>query len=171
MASLPRMKPTFHIRVDEDGEQVMYRLQDLLGRENCPVVGRVLSRHASIQLPPEKRSLLSPYLNLDLIEKDGYFLLKGKFSPHPHVWTGFMAIYGILAMVGLAGLMYGLAQQTIDETPWAMLAAPGAVVAIAFVYGAAVIGQGLTADEMHTLRLVVDRAIIKFVDQGSIEND
>jgi len=165
------MKPKFRIPLDEDGEQVMYRLQELLNRDACPVVGKVLSKHASIQLPPEQRSMLSPYLNLDLVPADDKFQLVGKFSPHPHVWTGFMAIYGILAMVGLAGLMYGFAQTTVDEAPWAMLAAPVALAAIAFVYGAAVIGQGLTADEMHTLRMVVDRATLKCVDKRSNDHD
>lgn len=171
MASLPRMKPEFRIPLDEDGDQVMYRLKDLLERDECPVVGRVLSKHASIQLPPEKRSLLSPYLNLDLVPDGDTFQLVGKFSPHPHVWTGFMAIYGVLTMVGLAGLMYGFAQMTVEESPWAMLAAPVAVAAIAFVYGAAVIGQGLTADEMHTLRMVVDRATLKCMDKRSTPHD
>ena len=37
-------------------------------------------------------------------------VLRGRFCPHPNVWTGFMAVYGILGMIGLSALMYGGAQ-------------------------------------------------------------
>ena len=70
-----------------------------------------------------------------------------------------MAIYGFLIFIGMCGLVYGWAQQTIGESMVAMWIFPASLVACAFVYGAAVIGQGLTAHEMHTLRSVVDRAV------------
>jgi len=40
-----------------------------------------------------------------------------------------------------------------------MWSAPLSILVIAFVYGAALIGQGLTSDEMYILRNVVDRAV------------
>jgi hypothetical protein len=56
-------------------------------------------------------------LNLDVIDRDGGHVLRGRFSPQPNVWTLFMAIYGVLALVGLGGLMFGLAKLTVDESP------------------------------------------------------
>jgi uncharacterized integral membrane protein len=69
-----------------------------------------------------------------------------------------MAVYIFLGLLGLAGLMLGWAQTTVDEFAWGFFAFPAALGLIAFVYGAAVIGQGLTADEMYELRAFVDRA-------------
>jgi len=68
-----------------------------------------------------------------------------------------MAVYGVLIMISLAGLVYGFAQLTVDETPWTMLAAPACLAPGAFVYGASLIGQGLTQDEMFALRVCVER--------------
>jgi len=153
------MRPTFSVRLSDDGRSVMERLNAKLQRPEPHFSGQVLKRHAYLQVPRQKRSLLSPYLNVQLHEReDGGTDLRGRFSPHPAVWTGFMAVYGVLAMIGLAGLMFGWAQVTVDEYPWGFWVAPGCVALFGFVYGAAFIGQGLTATEMHDLRCFVERS-------------
>jgi hypothetical protein len=123
--------------------------------------GQVVRNHAFLQLPTERRSLLSPFLNLELADGPEGSLLVGRFSPAPNVWTGFMAIYVFLALTGLAGLIFGWAQATVDEFAWGFIALPVSLALMVFVYGAAVIGQGLTADEMYELRAFVDRAAEK----------
>lgn len=154
------MKPKFSQPLSGKENQVLKHLATLLEEDDCPVNGQVLQEHAYLQLPRENRSLLSPYLNLSLLKKDGGKLeLMGRFSPHPHVWTGFMAIYGIIGFFGIGGFVFGWARHLIGEPATMMWTAPVALAVIAFVYGAAVIGQGLTADQMYTLRKVVDRAV------------
>jgi hypothetical protein len=156
MARRITMRPRFEIPLDEVDGKCFQRLEKLLAEDEAPYTGQVLREHAFIQLPREQRSMLSPYLNLNIREEESQCTLIGRFTPHPHVWTGFMAIYGILAMIGLCGLMYGLAQMTVDETPWGLWAVPFCLGLIAFVYGAAIIGQGLTADEMYRMRAYIE---------------
>lgn len=159
MTQRPRMRPIFELPLRSDGQVALARLDARLTDDGADYIGQVIPGHAIVKLPRERRSLLSPMLSLDVTERDGRPVLRGRFTPHPNVWTGFMAVYGIVAMLGLTGLMYGFAQMTVDETPWSMLAAPAAVALIAFVYGATLIGQGLTADEMHELRSFVESVI------------
>lgn len=159
MATKPRMRPVFTIALTPPGTDVMRTLDATLQSGTSGLVGQVLPRHAVLQLPPERRSILSPFLNLELVDDDDGAVLKGRFSPHPNVWTGFMAIYGLLTMVGLACAMYGLSQWWLGHRAWTLLGVPGSLGAMAFVYGAAVIGQGLAADEMYDLRALVDRAV------------
>lgn len=151
------MRPRFDLPEGTEPERFFAALKEILSDPDIPYVGQVLSRHAYLQPPPGMRTLLSPYLNLQVVTVDGSERVRGRFTPHPAVWTGFMAIYGVLAMVGLSGLVYGLAQVTVSESPWAMLAAPVCLALGAFVYGAALIGQGLTQDEMYGLRVCVER--------------
>ena len=165
MVPRPRMKPRFSVPVGRAGERVLVRLGLLLQQPGCPVVGDVRRRHAFIQLPRHQRSLLSPYLDLTLVDGDDGEHLVGRFSPHPHVWTGFMAIYGVLGMSGLCGLVYGWAHALNGDTSPLVWSFPVSLAAIAFVYGAAVIGQGLTAGQMYTLRSVVDRALLDVHEQ------
>ena len=161
MAQLPRMRPRFRIPVSGDGSAVLERLRGHLEAPESALSGQVVRDHAYLQLPSERRSLLSPFLNLELADGPEGTQLVGRFSPAPNVWTGFMAIYVFLALTGLAGLMFGCAQTTVDEFAWGFIALPVSVGLMAFVYGAAVIGQGLTADEMYELRAFVDRAAAK----------
>ncbi len=127
--------------------------------------GTVLRGHAIVRIVPAHRHFWSPQLELDAQlpdPTDEYApaepRLLGRFAPHPHVWTLFMAIYGLIAIGGTAGAMWGLSQWTLGLSPWALWAVPAAIFLAAFVYGAVFIGQGLGAEQMYELRSVVDRA-------------
>ena len=159
MAIRPRMRPTFEIPMKIDGTRTMARLKTRLERGTARVTGQVVGRHAYLKIPSEQQSLLSPHLNLQLLDRGGRIVLHGRFGPRPNVWTGFMAVYGVLALTALGGLMLGWAQTTVDEYPWGFWLTPAAAALIAFVYGAAVIGQGLTQDEMYLLRNFVDHLV------------
>ena len=161
MAQGPRMRPRFRIPVPGDGTAVLEQLRRQLAAPEAAITGQVVRCHAFLQLPPERCSLLSPFLNLELADGPDGTHLVGRFSPAPNVWTGFMALYIFLGLCGFAGLILGWAQTTVDEFPWGFIAFPVSLGLIAFVYGAAVIGQGLAADEMYDLRAFVDRAMEK----------
>ena len=166
MAQRPRMRPRFRIPVSGDGSKVLEQLRLQLEKPEATLAGQVVRCHAFLQMPAERRSLLSPFLNLELASGPDGTHLAGRFSPAPNVWTGFMALYGILGLCGLAGLMFGWAQTTVDEFAWGFFAFPVALGLSAFVYGAAVIGQGLSADDMYELRAFVDRAVEKAESSG-----
>jgi hypothetical protein len=153
------MRPVFEIQLASSSQDVLGTLNVLLQSGAGGVVGQVLPRHAVLQLPPDRRTMLSPFLNLELADDDGRAVLKGRFSPHPNVWTGFVAVYGVLGMLGVLSAMYGLSEWWLNGPTVALLGVPLSIAAIAFVYGAAVIGQGLTADAMYDLRALVDRAV------------
>jgi len=161
MARLPRMRPRFRLPVPGDGSTVLEQLDRKLRAPDAPFAGQVVRCHAFLQMPRERRSLLSPFLNLELADDpDGTFIV-GRFSPAPNVWTGFMALYVFLGLLGFAGLILGWAQTTVDEFAWGFFAFPASLALIAFVYGAAFIGQGISAHQMYELRAFVDRAVEK----------
>jgi uncharacterized integral membrane protein len=134
-------------------------LRELLESPDAEFHGQVRGKFAFVRHHQEQRSLLSPHLNLELRETSGETVLHGRFSPRPNVWTAFMALFFVLAMFGLAGLIYGVAQLTVGGPAWTMWSAPVSVALIAFVYGAAFIGQGLSADEMFELRSFVEGVV------------
>ncbi|HPF36309.1 MAG TPA: hypothetical protein P5571_12285 [Candidatus Krumholzibacteria bacterium] len=155
-----RMRPDFRTALKADGDAVLTLLDARLSAPDAPFRGQVRKPHAFVRPLREQRTMLSPQLNLEVIPgDDGGEILHGVFTPHPNVWTGFMAVFAVLGLLGLAGVMYGFAQMTVDEKPWALLAGPISVALIAFVYGAAFIGQGLSVDEMYALRNYVDRVV------------
>lgn len=161
VSARPRMRPRFEMRLDVPADDVLDRLRAQIAAPRSTVGGTVLRRQAELCIPRAQAHFWSPCLSLEFSREtdDAPWTLRGRFAPEPGVWMLFMGIYGILAMGGLAGLMYGVSQWMIHETPWALVGAPIALALIAFTYGAALIGQGLGAAEMYTLRAFVDRAV------------
>lgn len=152
MTRPPRMRPVFELSLKGDGEQAFAALAEALDDPGCDLEGQMLRTHAFLRLPPERSSPLSPNLDLRLREEPEGAALHCRFTPKPSVWMGFMGLFFFIGMIGLIGLIYGLAQLTVDGPLWTMLAAPAAVALIAFIYGAAFIGQGLSNEEMFELR-------------------
>lgn len=109
----------------------------------------------------ESRTFWSPYLNLEVEDEPDGSAIRGRFSPHPNVWTLFMGVYILLAIAALAGLSYGIVQFTLGQTPWAFFVAPAAATLFGFVYGATLIGQGLGAEQMYRMRSLIDQACVQ----------
>ncbi len=165
VAPQPRMRPRFEVELSCEGAEVFSRLREGLARGEESFRGEVLDRHAYLRLPPDRRSLLSPSLNLELAGEDGRRLV-GRFTPHPTVWTGFMTVFAALGVIGFAGSIYGFAQLTVHVTPWAFWIAPICASLFAFVYGASFIGQGLSNAEMYALRAFLD-SVIREAEEAS----
>lgn len=164
----PRMRPTFTLTIDEAPDAIFARISERLARDDCPVSGLVARHHVELTTCRARRHTWSPIL---VVEPDPNAPegrgLRGRFAPHPNVWTGFMALYGILSMGAIGATMFGLIELRLDMPPWALLGAPLAIVVGAFVYGAAFIGQGLGADEMYEMRSFLDRCVEHRADRAS----
>ena len=154
------MRPEFDLQVEDPLSFLVLLKKALPGHARC--AGQVFKNHAVIRMRDEVRHFWSPYLYLEARLPDEYGevetpSLRGRFAPHPNVWTLFMAIYGLLSLSAIAGLMYGASQWWLGWTPWGFTIVPAAVLLFAFVYGAAFIGQGLGAEEMYELRSFVEQ--------------
>jgi hypothetical protein len=153
------MRPQFEIPVGDRGPLVFARIREQLEAPGARFYGHVRRSFAFVRFPDDRRSLLSPHLELELRESEAGTVLHGRFAPRPNVWTGFMALLFFLGMLGLCGLIYGLAQFMLDGPIWTMWSAPVSVALIAFIYGAAFIGQGLSNVEMFELRAFVEYTV------------
>lgn len=155
----PRMRPTFEIPLAVDPQEVLSQLRRRLRDTDCQADGSVLRQGAEIHTTVARQHFWSPTLSVQIERRDDRDVLRGRFAPSPSVWMLFIGIYGIVAMGGLAALMYGVSQLMLGWSPWAFWGVPAAAALGAFVYGAVFIGQGLGAEEMHMQRSVVERAV------------
>jgi hypothetical protein len=156
------MRPRFKLDIACGVEDVMQQLRGRLEDNEQGIVGSFTRRHGVLKMPDGRRQFWSPQLGItvETIEGEtGRARLMGVFAPHPHIWQAFIFIYGVVISLGCFGTMWGVAQLSLNRTPWA-LASPVAAFAIcAFVYGATLIGQGLGAGEMYRLRTYLDECI------------
>ena len=154
------MRPVFEVPLPVAGEAVIAQIRRRLRDPEGRVEGVMLAAGAELTTVKSERHFWSPYLSVEVARgDDGAWALRGRFAPEPNVWILFLGIYGILGMIGLGALMYGVSQWMVRESPWALWGVPASIALVAFTYGAAFIGQGLGAEEMYRLRSFVDDCV------------
>ena len=158
------MRPRFELQLPVTREAWLDALRSALENDHESLRGQVFRKHAVVQIRDRDRTFWSPYLNLEVEDEPDGSVIRGRFSPHPNVWTMFMAVYILLAIVALGGLSYGMVQYTLGQSPWSLLIAPAAVALFGFVYGATLIGQGLGAEQMYIMRSLIDHACVDALD-------
>jgi len=158
------MRPRFEFQLPVERERWLSALGELLQNDAGLLRGQVFRKHAVVEVRHGERTFWSPYLNLEVEDEPDGSAIRGRFSPHPNVWTMFMAVYILLAIAALGGLSYGIVQCTLGQSPWALLVVPVAVALFGFVYGATLIGQGLGAEQMYKMRSLIDRACVDALD-------
>lgn len=154
----PRIRPTVTIDVDLDPSTVMDRLR--LRLPDCPrCTGMSVGRHAELFVPVEERRVWSPWLSVTAHEGDQGAVVRGRFSPHPSIWTLYLFLAFGMAFALLVGLAWGYAQWATETTPWALATVPLVLVAAGALYGISLIGQRLSISQMEDLREALDELI------------
>ena len=154
----PAARPTFALALAGEPAAFFAALRTALAERKGAVSGQVFGDEAILRIRHEDRRIWSPALHLRTTPGEGGgTLLRGQFAPSSPVWTAFVGIYIALLCLLAAALCYGCAQLTLGRPPWALAGIPVALALGAFTYGAAFIGQGLGADDMHEMRSFVER--------------
>ncbi|MFO0737317.1 MAG: hypothetical protein U0270_15615 [Labilithrix sp.] len=156
----PRVRPTFELSVGLSAREVVGRITSHLS-DAAGSIEPVMIRDQIVELVPHSSivHLWSPQLRLELKEVDGHTDIHARFSPHPHVWTLYVAIHAVGAFGTVAAAVFGLSQHLAGQASWALWALPMAPVFAALVWALAFVGQGLGAEQMYALRRFVEEAV------------
>jgi hypothetical protein len=147
----PRIRPRFELELADDPDRVMETLRVRL--PGCPrCTGVSVGRHAELFVPESERRVWSPWLSVTAEPAEGGgSRVRGRFAPHPHVWTLYMFLAFALGFALLVGVTWGYAQWAMDQPPWALLSLPlGAVLGVA-LYLVSLTGQRLGHDQIERL--------------------
>jgi len=155
----PKIRPTFSIPLAKDANGSMAILRERLEGTDFEECSRSKGRCAEFFVREEERRIWSPCLSVQVEpEKEGA-LLKGRFGPHPELWTLFMFLYAGVGFLALMGLMLGFVQWQSGMEPWgfwgAYLGFPGLVA----LYAISAAGQRLSAYQMEELRGRIDTLV------------
>jgi len=156
------MRPRFVLDVESGVEEIMIALRRHVASSEPPLAGIFSEHHGVVRIPDERRHFWSPQLDIlvERVDESPHAArVVGRFSPHPPIWLAFVFTYGVLFVLGVAGLMYAAAELSLGRLPWCLVSTLAAAAMGAFVYGATFIGQGLGADEMYELRTWLDRCL------------
>jgi hypothetical protein len=171
--ALPRMRPSFVIDARCRPEDMMDALRDRL-EDNSQRVDATFSQNQGVlQSRGNKKRFWSPCLDLTvedmtrlrLAEVDGEggsvtsSKIWGTFSPRPEIWTGFIFAIGTATVISVIALFFGVAQIMSREAPSAFAVPVVAMLFAAGLYASALVGQGLSLDEMYRIRNYVDTCL------------
>ena len=167
------MRPRFAVDVSCDAETLVTVLEENVAQVDPPLEGYFDPRHCVLRIPETRRAFWSPELDLtfERLESEAGSPPAGHrmrclFAPRPAVWTGFAFVFAVLGTAGVAGALYGLAQLTLGEPPFALLAVPAALVLAALTYASSFVGQGLALSQMYEMRRVLDVSVERAEEQA-----
>jgi hypothetical protein len=127
-------------------------LRDRLQGQSWAECTRSKGRCAEFFVDEEKRKVWSPYLSVQVEPRGEGSLLRGRFGPHPELWTFFMFLYTAVGFLTLMGLLLGFVQWQSGMEAWGLwgcwIGAPGLVL----LWAVSVTGQRLSAHQMEELR-------------------
>lgn len=148
----PRIRPSFRIPLNRSADEVMALLRERLKGSRYAECSRSKGRCADIFLDEEARRLWSPYLSIQVEEGPEGALLRGRYGPHPEVWTLFMFLYAAVGFLALMGLMLGFVQWQSGMEAWGFWGCYVGIPGLALLYGVSATGQRLSAHQMEELR-------------------
>jgi hypothetical protein len=154
----PHIRPSFEIVVDLDPITLMEQLRRRLPRcTGC--VGMSVGPHAELFVPENERRVWSPWLSVTARDSDRGTVVRGRFAPHPNIWTLYLFLAFGLSFALLVGLTWGYAQWAMETTPWALVSAPLVALAALALLGISLIGQRLGTSQMVQLRTALHELI------------
>ena len=171
--SIPKMRPTFLLTVDLTHGQVIDKLRGLIEHSDGRFTGKVVGRHVMLTVSEKDRHFWSPWLDMEVVEAgeededvgvggvdgadgvNGKVTVRGRFMPHPNIWTAYMAGYFGLATFSTFAAIYGYAQWSMDQPPTGLWGVGLGVLITVGVWWSAQVGQKLARGQMGALREVV----------------
>jgi len=154
-ARRPRVRPRFEHSTHLGASELAGRVKKELVK-SAEIDGLVLDRRIELTPNADTQHFFSPQLTIDVEDTDAGATLRGRFGPHPHVWTMYVAIHGFGAFITLAAGIFGLSQHLSGQTPWALWALPASPLLAALVWALAFVGQNLGGEQMFMLRRFVE---------------
>lgn len=148
----PKVRPTFAVPLQVEANEAMGHLRERLKTVEHRDCTRSKGRCAEFYVPEEERRLWSPYLSVQVEAQAEGSLLRGRFGPHPEVWTFYMFLSSVLVFLSVIGLILGFVQWQSGMEAWGfwgtLLSLPGLLV----LYLVSAIGQRLSAHQMDALK-------------------
>lgn len=157
----PRARPRFSFETPLAPDAVTRKVQAHLDRGDEKVMGSTYPRTLSLTVTKAHRHFWSPHLDVQLTElPGGGTRVDGMFAPHPQLWTGFVALQLLFALLSVAAGVFLISRLTLGGElglPVGLLAAM--LFGGGFSYGAAYVGQGFGSEQMYELRAFLDAAL------------
>jgi hypothetical protein len=150
------VRPSFSVPLSGEANELMELLRERIGKTDHVDCTSSKGRCAEFFVPEGERRLWSPYLSVQVDATGETTVLRGRFGPHPEVWTLYVFLSAAMGFMAVIGMILGFVQWQSGMEPWGLwglyLGAPGLLC----LYVVSAIGQRLSAHQMSDLRARLD---------------
>ena len=151
-----RIRPTFSIPLSPEPNEAMSILRDRLQGTDYKECTSSKGRCADFFVDEEERKIWSPHLSVQVEPEGGGSLLRGRFGPHPELWTLYMFLYTAVGFLATIGLILGFVQWQSGMSPRGFWGGVVGIPGILVLYGISATGQKLSAHQMEELKDRID---------------
>ena len=151
-------------------------LRERLDDNPQAVEGDLSRKHGRLRICGEKQHFWSPCLELTVADdeeehEEGVVTTRvwGTFSPRPEIWVGFVFAIGVCLVVALLAMTFAIAQILLGHRPWALLVPIVSLLIAIGIYVSAIVGQGLSSDEMYRIRSYVDECLREAEERARLD--
>ncbi|XCF07295.1 GTP-binding protein [Tamlana crocina] len=146
------LRPRFKLEIPQNQTSVLSDFENAKKTQSEFIISRV-DQHIFIKFPKEKQHFWSPRLQLEIDEttKDSC-LVRGLFGPNPTVWTLFMFLHFIVAIVFVAFGIWAYSNWSLKQSYTVQLSVMFLMVVVWIgLYFAASIGKASSKKDMVAL--------------------
>lgn len=146
------LRPTITVDTVLAPKEVVRRVGQALKQPSCAMSGLAAESRLELHVHGAEEHMWSPQLIVEIEPAESGAVLRGRFGPHPSVWTLYVAGYAACLFGALLSVSFAYAQWVMGGAPTALL---GLVVvgAVALgLYFLAFWGQRASASQMRQLQ-------------------
>ncbi|MEM8557702.1 MAG: hypothetical protein AAGG50_07750 [Bacteroidota bacterium] len=151
-----RMRPRLDVVLPRPPADLLTQLRFNLADPQSACVGRVVGRHVQLFMRDDLRHTWSPFLDAEVEQHPDGARIRGKFGPHPSVWTFFVLCYAVSALVAATGLILGGVQWSLGMDAWGLVLVPICALVAGGTYLLALTGQRIGAEQVDELEQFVE---------------
>lgn len=154
-----RMRPRFEIATEDSADEFLQKIKVHLKQNDDPFDCSVMPGHFYLKVKKEDQHYWSPQLNLSFDEDSDPLLIRGRYEPHPNVWTLFILLYLALSVLILFIGIIGLSRMSLGMSAKILWVVPVLALAAAVLYFVSQIGQKLGAEDTFSLHHFLEEVV------------
>lgn len=145
--AITTLRPRFRYVTHESKVELYEKLRKVLNDPNSKFGGHAFDYQATIDFKPEERRYWTPQIDFSIDEHPEGAIIRGLVGPRPAIWTSFMFIYTLLALLAIGGLVIGMGQWTMGHSPVAFWLIPVSGIVFLTFFFIAKAGKKIAHDQ------------------------
>jgi hypothetical protein len=164
------LRPRFKYKVHDSADKSLATLRAHFDASEYKFRGEFVGEHIIITVNKNDEHYWSPSVSLRILQHKEGSIIKGLFGPRPEVWTLFAFLRFTMLTASIFLTIIGLAQLTLDNTPWALYGLLPILALAVIVWIAGRIGKQAGQSQMDLLKNYVFTAL-KDLDENVEEEE